>query len=371
MKTLPFIAILVSMFLTPDSLAQKLNQVVLDAYEIRMNGNADEAADMLRKYIEKDSSNAMVYFEYARALCHLSPSRIDFNPRLRNPGYITDTLTREAALRMIDKAISIDRNNHCFHQLRGSIFLMLPEKPSREEDSIFSFIEDNFELVPSVELASALYGKYLLDSLMGTLEVDPMKMQKFKEYIKSNDRFEYLKQIKWEDEQNRNMKHLAYYKQFLVTDSLNVKLLKELGYQSFLVDSIELGIGFYEKALNICGDYQEALGELWRSPLGESRSMRSARPLSDAQKFYEEWRREKLTAFLETGPDAPIRCLAYMSLSNSYKKTGEEEQARKMDLAARESDPYFYELGFYEEMLLRHPNEIFKYSNLIPDNVGE
>ncbi|WP_167617602.1 hypothetical protein [Maribellus sediminis] len=378
MKTLPFIAILVSMFLTPDSLAQKLNQVVLDAYEIRMNGNADEAADMLKKYIEKDSSNAMVYFEYARALCHLSPVLLEFNRTERKLINNTDTIKRDEALAMVEKAIELDFWNQYFHFLRGNIHtgnssreknIYRNDNLSAQTDQLFLVIESNFNSKPDINLALGLHTKYLIDGLRDSAEMQPQKIEKYRNFIKENDSYEYVKLVKRESVVNRKLSNLDYFSQFLKTDSLNVDLLKELGNLCLYADSVTQGIKYYENALRISGDYQDVLGFLWLNPIAESKSLRHNLNV-ESKETLDEWKVEKIMAFLETNPNAPSKCLSYMSLSNIYKRWGENEKAQEMELMARKTEPYFYKLGHYDEALLRNPLEVFEYCNL-RENLSE
>ncbi|WP_167610117.1 hypothetical protein [Maribellus sediminis] len=374
MKTLPFIAILVSMFLTPVSLAQKLNQVVLDAYHLRMNNEATEAADLLENYLKKDSTDALVYFEYARTLCHLSPEQIEFNRAERKRINNTDTLKRMQALGAIDRAIKLDPWNHYYSSLRTDIIFSLgsnfQSKVKLDQiDNTFNVLEKDFEVRPSIEIAHGLYVKYYMQSLMDSTKADPVKIKKYRDYLEENDRFLFLK-IKYEEVgSGKKMSRLDYYLQFLTTDSLNFKLLKQLGDIYLEKDSVTRAIGFYEDALEISGDYQDVLGFLWLNPIAESKSLRHNLNV-ESKETLDEWKVEKIMAFLETNPNAPSKCLSYMSLSNIYRRWGENEKAQEMELMARKTEPYFYKLGHYDETLLRNPLEVFEYCNL-RENLSE
>ena len=364
MKTLTQILTGISLFVSFYSTAQQINQVVLDAYEIRMNGNAEKAADMLKKYIEKDSSNAMVYFEYARALCHLSPEQIEFNRAERKTINHTDTVKRMQALDAIDRAIKLDPWNYYYQSLEGNILESLKDKYSREEkrvqyEQMNYVMEKSFEIKPSVELATGLFYYYAYKSMNDSVKAS-QKGEKYMEYLKENKT-----EDKYIDFKNSGGKlsRFDYYWQLLASDSLNVDILKILGSICFEQDSVEQGIECYEKALKISGDYQHVLGFLWLNPSAESQSF-GHNLNAESRETLDEWKIEKIMAFLETNPNAPTTCLSYMSLSNIYKRRGEEEKAREMDLMARKTDRYFYKLGHYDEGLLRNPLEVFEYCNL-------
>lgn len=378
MKALSVVLVAVFFVVSYESFTQTLDHVVLDAYKIRMNGGAEEAAVMLKKYMEKDSSNAMVYYEYARTLCHLSPVLLEFNRAERRLINKTDTIKRDEALSMIERAIKLDFWNHYFHSLRGNIVMgnssrakvnYRKDSIAAQTDQLFFVMENNFNSKPNLNLALGLHEKYLLDGLSDSANLNLQKIEKYRNYIKENDRYEYIKLTKWEIEENRKLSHMDYYSQFLKTDSLNIDLLKELGNLYYFADSAEQAIKYYEQALKICGDYQKILRFLWINPKAESQTFRR-NSNAESKRLLDGWKMRRIVAFLETNPNAPTKCLCYMSMSNIYKRLGDEEKAIEMDLMARKTDPYFYKLGHYDEGLLINPLDVYEYCNL-GENLSE
>ena len=50
---------------------QKLNKTALQAYELRMNGQADSAKVILEQVLSEDSTNAVAWYEIARTKHHM------------------------------------------------------------------------------------------------------------------------------------------------------------------------------------------------------------------------------------------------------------------------------------------------------------
>ena len=351
--------------------AQSLNPVVQEAYELRMNNQADGAADLLKSYIKKDTSDAMVYFEYARTLCHLSPEQPGFNFRRSETTNTEDTLLRNEALLMINQAIRLDPWNYHYQSLKGDIIGSLGDKYSREfKRSQYtqwnSVMENNFEVKPSTDLAIGMFYFYAYESIKDSVKAK-QQIKKYIEYLKVNNRDYKYKDFNYaEIDKSIKPTRLEYYTKLLTTDSLNAGLLKLIGSIYFAMDSVKQGIEFYEKALKISGDYQEVLGFLWNIPRRNQNSRNFHRPVpnEESKLRMEKWKSEKITAFIDSDPNAPSKCLAYMALRNIYSNWGEEEQANEMDLLARETEPYFYKIGHYDDTLLMNPVEVFEYCNL-------
>jgi len=85
-----------------------VDPIVLSAYELRMNGRADSAKIVLEQYLEKDSTNALAWFELTRTLDHLGLA----NPRemIENHG---------AVLTAISKAVEFAPENAYYLSYKG------------------------------------------------------------------------------------------------------------------------------------------------------------------------------------------------------------------------------------------------------------
>ena len=53
------------------------------AYELRIQGKADQALTLLEESIQKDSSNALIWYELARTQLHLRPGDMDRAKRIK------------------------------------------------------------------------------------------------------------------------------------------------------------------------------------------------------------------------------------------------------------------------------------------------
>ena len=65
------IAVVCITFLFCSCTEQKLDNAVQQAYDLRMNGQADSAQVLLEQVITEDSTNAAVWFELARTKQHI------------------------------------------------------------------------------------------------------------------------------------------------------------------------------------------------------------------------------------------------------------------------------------------------------------
>ena len=81
---------------------------VLNAYNIRLNGNADSAKVLLDKILEKDSTNAIAWYELARTKHHIG---------LGNPRELINKL--EEIQFTINKAVEYDASNVIYAFYKG------------------------------------------------------------------------------------------------------------------------------------------------------------------------------------------------------------------------------------------------------------
>ena len=87
-----------------------VNQKVLKAYELRLDGNADSAEALLDKVLKSDSTNAMAWYELARTKHHIGLG----NPRELAKGLENIQLT-------IGKAVEHDNSNVIYAFYKGVI----------------------------------------------------------------------------------------------------------------------------------------------------------------------------------------------------------------------------------------------------------
>ena len=123
----------------------KLDETVQQAYELRMNGKADEAKAVLEQAIAEDSTNADALYELARAELHIG---------LGNLGELRGSL--EDIHQTIEKAVENDPDNVAYSFYKGYVCLFrayasaTSEQPDVKErvEEVISAYESVLSLKP-------------------------------------------------------------------------------------------------------------------------------------------------------------------------------------------------------------------------------
>jgi tetratricopeptide (TPR) repeat protein len=116
------------------------NEKVFEAYELRINGQADSAKILLEELLSTDSTNAMAWYELCRTTMHLG---------LANPREIKESINK--ALKCINKSVKYDPLNAWYLSYKGNMetlkFYMALQTGDENAKKYLEKIEKTFNTV--------------------------------------------------------------------------------------------------------------------------------------------------------------------------------------------------------------------------------
>jgi tetratricopeptide (TPR) repeat protein len=223
----------------------EVDKVVMEAYELRMNGKADEAKAMLEQVISDEPDNALAHYELARTKLHIGLSALK---------------ELEAALediqQSIDKAIENDPDNVIYRFFAGRIAFMSAygaaqrEQPDVKEKfaKLCSVYESVLKLKPDYHEAM-LYLVQIYGILPEDMGGDKSKAEQYAKKLEEMDEIFGAKAraILLPEEAD----YVGYWQKVLKKHEGNAEVLRELGRAYLFKDQVEEGVKCFEEAVRI------------------------------------------------------------------------------------------------------------------------
>jgi tetratricopeptide (TPR) repeat protein len=299
------------------------------AYELRMNGDAAQAKDLLEEAIAEDPDQAAVQYELSRTLIHLG---------LAHPPDIMGNIDKAYAA--IGKAVEVEPDN-LIYRLYASQMAFLrayiamgqgsEDAGARVEDLVHAY-EEVLRLAPDHE-PTLLY-------LVETYQSAPSEMggnpDKAAEYATMLDKGSPCVRAKAhallmpEDDD-----HVAYWEKLLAEHPEDADFMEELGRAHLYAEQPEEAAKLYRKAVSLDPDKVVLLLDLGRYYGMVARMNESHRdeylPLGKAA----------VEEYLDHDLSRPMRAFALGVEFHILSMMGDEAGAQKVREAAEESDPYF------------------------------
>jgi len=322
---------------------------IQQAYELRINGNADSALALLATVITEDSTNAHALFELARTEHQIG---------LGNPQKLFRQIKNMKVL--TDKAVEYDPDNviYKFYQAYlsylGAYIAFMSQQPDaadKVKDVVVSY-ESVLEEKPDYHEAVL----YLVEILSVPEEMggDSLKAHEFANKLLETDAIFGAKaqELLLPDASDR----IEYWYGALETNQGNAEILEQLGKAYLYQDSVEMGIKYLEKAMEADPEKDLLLLDLARYYLMTSRgdSIKSAMYLPDAEVV--------VNRYLETDAIVPLKAYAYTLMAHVKEGMGETDQVELMREKAMEIDPNVSKaFGLPPMVLFSKPDEISHY----------
>ncbi len=310
---------------------QELDKTVQKAYELRMNGKADEAFTMLEQVIAEDSTNAAAWYELARTKHHIG---------LGNLRELLGGL--ENMQQTIEKAVEYDPDNVIYSFYKGYVCYFrayasfMREQPDANEKvkEVISAYESVLSLKPDYYEAML----YLVEVLgipedMGG---DKSKAEQYARQLEGMDSVFGAKarSILLPEEVDR----VDYWQKVLKKHEGNADVIEELGKAYLRADKVDRAVSYFEKAIEI--DPEKASLFLDLSIYHTFRGMRAGNDkellqtsitLGDAA----------VARYIKSEPIQPM--LAYaLGVRSKYKSfSGDKEQGQALFKQAEALDRYF------------------------------
>lgn len=342
-----FSKILLSIFLVLNftivfSACQKTDKAVLEAYELRITGQVDEAKELLQTIIKEDSTNAMAHFELARILNYI------------------DLRGSKEADEHLNKALKYDSDNVTYAYYNAkNCFLKAYIAAQQGGDNIKDLVNNACNEFLRVLELKADYPEALmyLVEFHGILPEEmggsKTKAEEYTQQLEKMDKFFGAKARLVMMPEKTDM--VKYWKDYISENGEDCKSLKELGVASLYNDDIETSKISFEKAIALDKSQNIRLLDLSRYHMMKVMQNRDlANDELPKSKVY-------IQQYLDSAPEpiAPLKAYAMGMLVKIEMFSGNQEEGQKLMTAAKELDPYFSRAtGIPSLALFEPPNKL-------------
>lgn len=320
---------------------------VQQAYDLRLQGKADDAVQMLEKIIASDSRNASAYNELARAKFHIA---------LGKGQAIVNSITEIQALN--DTAISLDPENIAYLFLQGEItffqaYMAMQGGQANMKDAVTSvceIYERILELKPDYKEAM-LYLVEFYGAIPEEMGGDKAKAEEFVIKLEELDRVYGMKARLFilPDETDR----IEYWQSKLENHPDNPEIMEELGKDYLFAGNIEKGIDLLEQALDLAPEKPTLLLDMARYYL--MTMMRGQEPDEKTSAKI----KELFNRYLETDPISPLKAYTLELMAKFYFGLNDNNEADRLRNEAIAVDPYYSKaFGLPPAILFTPPGEI-------------
>ncbi len=326
----------------------EVDKAVIEAYELRMNGKADEAKAMLEQIVSDEPENALAYYELARTKYHIALSGLE---KLET--------ALEDMRQSIDKAIENDPDNviYPFFAARVAFFpayiAVQRNQPEAKEEfaKLCSIYESVLNLKPDYHEAMLrlveIYG--LVPEDMGG---DKAKAEEYAQKLEEMDEIFGAKAhaVLLPDDADT----VEYWQKIQEKHEGNAEVLKDLGRAYLFKDRAEEGKKCFEEVVQIDPEQNVLFLDLARyygMTMRDETKRETAGPMAE----------EMFRRYLDSEPIPPLKAFALRMLAQLKHMMGNEEEAQAMMEEVDKIDPFVSKaFGVPTPALFIRPGEIYR-----------
>lgn len=326
----------------------EVDKAVVEAYELRMNGKADEAKAMLEQIVSDEPDNALAHYELARTKFQIMLSGLKE----------LDTALEDIQ-QSIYKAIENNPDNVIYLFFAGRVALLPAymavqrNQPEAKEKvaNVCSIYESVLKLKPDYHEAMLhlveIYG--LVPEDMGgdraKAEEYTQKLEEMNEIFGAKARALLLP-----DEADT----VDYWQKVLEKHEGNAEVLKDLGRAYLFKNRAEEGTKCFEEAVQIDPEQNVLFLDLARyygMTMRDETKREAAGPM--AEKMFRR--------YLDSEPILPLKAFALRMLANLKRIMGDEEKAKALIEEVDTIDPFVSKaFGVPNPDLFIPPGEIYR-----------
>lgn len=309
--------------------ASQTDETAQKAYELRMDGKADEAKALLEKALSDDPGNAAAHYELARTHLYLATG---------NPPQLEEQL--RSAQSAIEKAVELEPDSAVYALLQGHVaffhaYMSLKSGGEGAKEK-FAKVCSAFERAARNKPGNSTPMLYLVEiygSLPEEMGGDKAKAEKCAEKLDGLDAVCAAKarSILLPEDTDR----IAYWKQVLEKHAGNAAVLEELGKACFCDEKFDEGVRYIEKAIKADPARKYLILDLARVHL-----FRVMRGLGDKEASLNA-SSSAAARYLETNPLPPLKAYTLGIMSKIKRGMGDEDGSAKMREEAARIDPNF------------------------------
>ena len=324
-----FFKILLSIFLVLNfsvvfSSCQKTDKAVFEAYELRIQGNVDEAKELLQTIIKEDSTNAMAHFELARIL-----------------NYVNLRGSKKADTHL-NKALKYDSDNVTYAYYNAkNCFLKAYIAAQQGGDNIKGLVNNACDEFLRVLELKADYPEVLmyLVEIYGMLPEDmggdKIKAEEYTLKLEAFDKFYGAKARLVLMPEGTDM--VEYWNNFIEKNGESCHALKALGNVHIFRDDINSAKKAFTKAIALDNSQNIRLLDLARFHMMKVMQKRDLadKELQKAKVYTDQY----LSSTPE--PIVPLKAYALGMKVKTEMFNGNKEAGEKLMAEAKAIDPYF------------------------------
>ncbi len=311
-------------------LGQKVEDKVLEAYGLRINGQADSAKVLLEQITHKSPKDARAWYELCRTNQQLG---------MANPKVIQESL--DEALRCINLAVENKPDNVWYLSYKGSIetlhFYMGMQMGNKNAAGYLDKFEETYNSV--FQLDPTYYeNKLTLVEFFGGLPPnmggDPEKAEKYAKELEKADLVYGAKAR--EILMPEDADYVAFWEGIIKEVPKNADALQALGRVYLFNKNIDKATKYYQKAIDLDPSKNALYLDLGRYYM--MNAMRNTALLDSVAPMIEEQFNKYLN--IKPEPINPMKAWTYNILAMINHRLGNKENADKYKGMAKELDPF-------------------------------
>ena len=324
------------------SSCQETDKAVLKAYELRIQGKADQAKELLLTIFKEDSINAVAHFELARTLNYMN---------MRGSKEADKALKNALKYEPENIVYAYCNAKDCFlkayiaMQTGGENVKELVNDMCKEFEKVLEMKSDYPEaLMYLVEI----YG--MLPENMGG---DKIKAEEYVQKLEKLDKFYGAKARLVLMPESTNM--IEYWKNYITENGEDCQSLKELGVSHLFNDDINGAKESFNKAISLDKSQNIRLLDLSRFHQMKVMQNRDAaeKELPEAKKYINQYLAS------EPEPIPPLKAFAIGMLAKFEMFSGNNAESEKLMEEAKSLDPHFSRASAIPSLaLFEPPNKI-------------
>ena len=327
---------------------KELDKKVHQAYNLRMNGNADSAKVLLEEVLTQDSTNAMAWYELARTKHHIG---------LGNPRELFGKL--DDLQFTIDKAVEYDNTSVIYSFYKGAIsytraYVSLmrgaPDTAEKVKEVVSAF-EYIISLKPDYYEAML----YLVEILSAPANMggDSLKADKYAKQLERLDEVSGAKarELLLPEEADR----IEFWQKLKEKHENNADVHEALGKAYLYKENIEEATKCFEKAISL-----DSMKNVLHVDIGRYYIMLAMqnRVQLDSVSYLIE---DAFETYLNSKPEPinPLKAFVIGKLASIKFRTGDKENGNKLREEANTLDPnYSKAFATPSQILFNSPDEI-------------
>ncbi|MCD4737607.1 MAG: hypothetical protein K8R53_16320, partial [Bacteroidales bacterium] len=310
--------------------AQQKESVVIQAYDLRINGHADSAQILLQQFTTENPENAQAWYELCRTTQQLGKS---------NPRKIKESL--DEAYRCINKAVEIEPNNALYLSYKGKTetlqFYIGLQMGDENAAAYLEKFEETFNSVYQLD-PSYTEDKLTLVEFFGGL---PPNMggntEKAEKYAAELEASAVIAGAKARELlMPEDADYVAFWAEIVDENPENADALQALGRVYLFMEDIDSGKKYYQQAIDLDPSKNALYLDLGRYYM--MGAMRDPEVLDSVAPMIEE----QFNRYLNSKPEpiGPMKAWAYNTLAMINSRLGNQEEADKYKEMATELDPF-------------------------------